>query len=396
MRSGDSSGRSVAAATDETPAGGRRIRALFSMPCAGVGVGMTCRSLLRGASAAGIDVDLFTSRFDEPSGEGFAVHEVLPSALRFAPYPFMRPLLERRLNRRYLDALGGDDIAYLWPSVPNQVYAELARRGFPIVGEAINTLMAKAKPVLDEAYAELGLVPAHGITQRRIDEQMARYSLCAHIFAPSPATEAALVGTGLEDRVVPSSYGTWVPPTLPPQKMRHAGQGVRFLFVGSASVRKGIHHLLDAWRDVPATAHLRIVGVVEPAIRQIFRDVLAQPNVSCGGFQRDVREEYLAADALILPSLEEGDPIVTYEATAHGLPVVASAMGAGRIGAETGAVLVIDTSCAAALRDTVERLAASPDLRLEWAQKARLAVQDYDWARVAPRRFARLFGAMAA
>ena len=51
--------------------------------------------------------------------------------------------------------------------------------------------------------------------------------------------------------------------------------------------------------------------------------VLDADTVSAIGFSDDVAEELLRADIAVLPSLEEGDPISTYEAAAHGLPVIA-------------------------------------------------------------------------
>ena len=87
--------------------------------------------------------------------------------------------------------------------------------------------------------------------------------------------------------------------------------------------------------------------------------------------QAECGRQYLAANVFVLPSLEEGDPIVAYEAAAYALPVMASPVGAGRIGAETGSIFTFDTDDITALRENVAAFAASDDLRRYWGQRAR-------------------------
>lgn len=372
---------------------GRPIRALMTNPCETVGVGRTCRSILAASVAAGYRADLATARFDGDAPPGLAVQDGVPRLIR--GLPFGRRLSDEVLHRRYLDGLGDGDIAYLWPSVPVGVYERLARRGVTIVTESVNTRMAAAKPVLDAAYASLGLAPAHGITELRIAIQNLRQVLCTAIFVPSPATERAFTGTPVADRIVPTSYGTWVPRTLPDRPAHVPGAPVTFVFVGSVCVRKGAHLLLEAWRHPPPGARLRLLGEVEPAIRARFADVLDSPTVTARGFSHDVAAELLRADVAVLPSLEEGDPIATYEAAAHGLPMLASAAGAGRIGAETGAIEVIDPHRVDAFRDRLAAYAADEDLRRARGAFARAASFAYDWSRVGPERFDRLFAFLA-
>lgn len=366
------------------------VRALMTIPCIGYGVGMTCRSLIAGAISGGYRADLFTTRYDRDDRVSIPVRSVLPQISRVIPYSRLKGIADDVLHARYLASLRDGDIAYLWPSVPLSVYEAVRKRQIVIIAEAVNTRMAVAKPVLDAAYESLGLAPAHGISDDRAREQAARYALCDGIFTPSPATEIAFAGTDLSGRTIPSSYGTWLPAATRPGRITASGDPVRFLFVGSVCVRKGSHHLLEVWRRMPPTALLRLVGSVEPALAALYRDVLNQDNVSVGGFTKDVVSEYLDADVFVLPSLEEGDSIVCYEASSHGLPVVASPAGAGRIGAQAGSVRVIDPSDIDAFHAELTAFERSADLRSEWGRRSRIAVQDYDWSKVGPRSFAAL------
>lgn len=372
---------------------GRPIRALMTNPCKTVGVGRTCRSILAASVAAGYRADLVTARFDGDVPAGLAVCEGPAQLIRYLP--FGRRIADERLHRRYLDMLAEGDVAYLWPSVPVSVYERLARRGVTIVTESVNTRMASAKPELDAAYDSLGVAPAHGITDLRIAIQNLRQVLCSAIFAPSPATERAFHDTPVADRIIPTSYGTWVPKALPERPPRQRGAPVTFVFVGTVCVRKGAHLLLEAWRRPPPGARLRLVGEVEPAIRKLFADILDSDTISVAGFSHDVPAELVRADVALLPSLEEGDPIATYEAASYGVPMIASEVGAGRIGAETGAIDIVDPKNVEALRECLFTYAADEDLRRARGAMARAASLSYDWSLVGPERFDKLFAFLA-
>lgn len=363
------------------------IRTLYTIPCANAGVGMTCRSILRAAAIYGFRPDLFSARAKWSGTEPFLIHQTLPEVLDRVPYRMFSPFTDAVTHRRFLAALNEGDIAYLWPSVPLSVYEKLAARNIPVVTEAVNTLMSVAKPILDTAYDTLGLAPAHTITEARIKDQERRFALCDAVFVPNRITEEAMAGTALETKAIGTSFGTWVPGKLPERPARSPHAPVRFLFLGTVCVRKGVHLLLDAWRDAPSGVELRVVGPMEPAIEKLFADVLNGTNVSYAGYTRDVGSEFRRADVAILPSLEEGDPIATYEAAAHGLPILASQAGAGRLGAQAGIIDILDPTDKAELLGKIAEFAMSEELRRHRGANARRAVRDFDWTIVGPRRF---------
>lgn len=372
-----------------------RIHALMSKPCPAMGVGATCRALLLGAQQTGHQPELFTSRDDGKHAEPFPVHSYAPGLLRALPHRVTRGFTVPRAHRDFIGQLTLADVAYLWPSVPTSVFQTVRAHEKPAVGEAINTRMADAKPILDAAFESLGVLPSHSITEERIRVEEENLALMDYIFSPSPATDASFARGSAPHRILPSSYGAWVPATLPARRKKAPGEPVTFLFVGLSCIRKGLHHLLEAWKDVPKNATLRIAGMNQPELWNLYADVFAQKNVSAIGFTPHITAEYASADVFILPSLEEGDPLVIYEAAARGLPVIASQVGSGRIGAETGAIHTLDTANLAALRHSVEMFTQHEDLRREWGDRARAASFHYDWSKVAARRFALLSNAIA-
>lgn len=106
---------------------------------------------------------------------------------------------------------------------------------------------------------------------------------------------------------------------------RPAGGPARFLFVGQGVQRKGLHHLLRAWREVdPRRARLTLACyAIDPGIAALAD----QPGVELRGRQDRAALAGLmqAAHVFIMPSLVEGFGLVYLEALAAGCHVVGTA-----------------------------------------------------------------------
>lgn len=368
-----------------------RLRTLLAMPCDGVGPSHTCTSLLSGMAAQEqVDIaSVYVSRARARRPE-LEYRVSMPDALAFLPYRAYARIAERIAERRFLNELKDDEIAYLWPSASLASFEAVHARGVPIVAEGINTRMSHAREILDDAYAKAGLPPAHGITEGRIREEEDKLALTTAIFAPSPAVEASLADSPLPaDAILPVSYGVAVPAggvVERPRKSRQPDGPVRFLFVGYGCVRKGLHTLLDAWERAETGGVLQVAGRIEPGIAELCANQLNRSDVQTMGFVRNVASLYRDADVFVLPSFEEGDPLVTYEASAHGMAIVATPSGAGRIGADHGSVLTVSPGDPDSLAEALQTLARSPDRLRDWQTRSTAAVSAYDWTSVAARR----------
>jgi glycosyltransferase involved in cell wall biosynthesis len=102
------------------------------------------------------------------------------------------------------------------------------------------------------------------------------------------------------------------------------------------------------------------------------------------GDRSDVPDLLLLMDILALPSFREGLPVSLMEASACGLPIVATRVRGCRevvVDGETG--LLVPPRDADALADALEKLIASPPLREQMGQAGRRrVVQNYDQRRV--------------
>lgn len=102
-----------------------------------------------------------------------------------------------------------------------------------------------------------------------------------------------------------------------------------FLFVGRLAPEKGIGTMLQAWRSLPSTIPLRIMGD-GPLRDAVQRAASTSRNVVYEGARdhHDVLAAMASARALVFPSeWYEGCPVTIIESFASRLPVVASRLG---------------------------------------------------------------------
>ncbi len=96
----------------------------------------------------------------------------------------------------------------------------------------------------------------------------------------------------------------------------------RAVFVGALIERKGVHHLLRAWKALNlGDAELVLVGTVHPEMEKWLRE-FGSENVKLPGFVPNVEECYRSAAVHVFPSSCEGSAKTTYEAAACGLPQI--------------------------------------------------------------------------
>jgi glycosyltransferase involved in cell wall biosynthesis len=174
---------------------------------------------------------------------------------------------------------------------------------------------------------------------------------------------------GVLQQIAPGARVMVVPNAVRPRSLvvqPAAGEPVHVLFVGEMTEAKGAFVLLEAWRrlsdGVPGhCADLVMVGQgdVERARSSVDRLRLAG-QVRVRGWVPPAEVERLVngSHVLVLPSRAEGQPMAVLEAMAHGLCVIASAVGGipDLIDDECGVLVGADdpAALAAALQEVVE------------------------------------------
>lgn len=102
-----------------------------------------------------------------------------------------------------------------------------------------------------------------------------------------------------------------------------------FVFVGRLVGDKGINELINAFSRLNnPSIKLLLVGSLEndldPLLKDTLREIDENSNIITVGFQKDVRQYFAIANALVFPSYREGFPNVVMQAGAMDLPVIVS------------------------------------------------------------------------
>lgn len=154
----------------------------------------------------------------------------------------------------------------------------------------------------------------------------------------------------------------------------HSGGRVTLLYVGWIIEDKGILDLFDALREcapvITGRARVRLVGPLfgreafwqGEARRRGIASLVEIAGAVTG--RAAVAEEFRNADAFVFPSHYEGFPVALLEATAAGLPCVATDVGGVSDILDDGVTgLLVRPHCPAELGTAITRLVGDPGLR---------------------------------
>ena len=189
----------------------------------------------------------------------------------------------------------------------------------PDLESRILTEDKKRFPFVRESYTEeSGARLSKTLRQRNRDA----WKHADLVFCASSFTRQSLLDVGASEtkcRVVP--YGIDVEVGTHEVK---APETFSALFVGAGSQRKGLHHLLLAWKRarLPKTSSLTLVcRTIDSGILEL---VSATPRVQLirGLMQADLVKRFRESALFVMPSLVEGFGQVYLEALAQGCPVV--------------------------------------------------------------------------
>lgn len=207
--------------------------------------------------------------------------------------------------------------------------------------------------------------------------------LCHRVIANSAYTKRVLAHSSraLASRVV-VVHNTVPGPDAVVAPRRNLEGGVRLLFVGRLSRRKGPHVAASAiglLRDRGMDAHLDVVGAVFPGnegyeveLNDLVTSLDVSHRVHLHGFQQSVWPYLAACDIMVVPSVaEESFGNTAVEAALAARPVVASEL-AGLLEATVASesAQLIPPGDAEALADAVERTSK------DWDRYSAMAVAD--------------------
>ena len=171
-------------------------------------------------------------------------------------------------------------------------------------------------------------------------------------------------------------------------KAEMGGQPLRVLTVGAVGLRKGSPYVLEAARQMKGKAEFRMVGGIgvtreaEAQLREHLELTGAVPGT-------ELARHFAWADVFLLPSLCEGSATVTYEALAHGLPVICTPH-TGSVVRDSVEGFIVPIRDAAVIVDRLQRLRDDSDLLTQMSRNAAARAQEFTVAAYGDRLTAAL------
>ena len=347
------------------------------------GIAHACYYLMKGMQSNQSEINLMGISSDSVFSDSF-YRDAIPNWSKSLMYKTLPDkVILKMAESIFANTLSKEvDFAYLWPGISLSTYQSVKSRGHKIIFEGVNTPAGNIKAILDAEYASLQLPATHGITQQSIDDELERIALSDYIYSCNPIMRACFEGIGVhKDKILDTSYGLSSSAILVASSAnpRNQSQPPTFIFVGSIGVRKGVHLLLDYWVKSKLNAKLKLVGTIEEPLMPLVNQYLADERIEHIPFTSDLPSIYKNADVFILPSLEEGSPLVTYTALGAGLPVIVSPMGGGNVIVDGEDGFVIEPHDEAKWVESMRLLAEDAQLRDKLSKKSKQKALNYTW-----------------
>lgn len=317
--------------------GDKPVRVLYSFApkIDGKRIGYTSWQQINGLAAAGADVLLYPGVLQVPVAQNVTVKPTLSRGKfrisynlvgRMNSYVLHDWIVARRLEK-LADRI---DIVHAWPLGALETLKTARRMGIPTVLERPNAHTQFAFEIVQKEADRIGVsLPRnheHTYNAAVLEREEAEYELADKLLCPSNFVVQTFLNRGFpRDKLARHSYG-YDEKRYYPDGTRKPTRGLTVLFAGVCAVRKGLHFALDAWLKSPAHHEgvFLIAGGFIPGYAEKMAHNISHPSVRVLGYRNDLQELMRQSDIFVLPTLEEGSALVTYEARGSGCVLVVS------------------------------------------------------------------------
>jgi glycosyltransferase involved in cell wall biosynthesis len=339
--------------------------------------------LIMGLRALGHEITVIARTCELPADAGVAFHRVRgPSRPFLVAYPWFvlaGSLAVRRWRRGVVQATGAivlnrvDVIAVHYCHQVGPAHSSRSSRLFRAHVSAVRQVKRTAERLCYRANSSASFVcVSHGVAEE----------LCEHY--PELAGRALTIHNGVDTESF--AAGARVEEARAMRLKLGLGAG-RFVaaFVGSEWERKGLQPLIRALALAPDW-DLIVAGDGDRRSYQELADSLGVGGaLRWLGVTPDVQLVYALADAFVLPSSYETFSLVTFEAAASGLPILATPVSGVRELIDDGHNGFLISREPSMIAERLGQLAADPALRARFGHAARQSALAFSWQRMAAK-----------
>lgn len=311
------------------------MRVLYSFPTrlGTTGIGTTAWNQVTSLGRIGVEVDVVAGSVERPV-EGADVRLESMRVGR-AKLPYRAVGLDRAMAyhdfraARLLSARY--DAVHVWPLGAERTLAAARRLGVPAVLERPNAHTAFAFAAVQAECARIG-VPIdpsspHANDPARLAREEREYAAATGLLCPSAFVARTHRDHGTPpEKLLRHRYG-YDPARFPLGPERPAGRPFTAVFVGRMEPRKGLHTALEAWIAAglaDTDARFVAAGSIDVGYDAVLEPLMRTARLEHHGHVADPGALMREADVLVLPSVEEGSALVTYEARGSGCVLVVS------------------------------------------------------------------------
>jgi glycosyltransferase involved in cell wall biosynthesis len=323
-------------------------------------------------------------RFAERRWHAIPVPEYLGELVRRVPalrrggyYSWVKDNLFDALARRYIPPC---DIFHAWGNYALASIPFARKHGAGIVIERGSTHPNFQRSILREEFSRQGMRGECAHPQI-IEKGLREIEEADRVIIPSQFVYRTFIENGISDdklRVIP--YGFNPADFSVGEKTDDV---FRVLFVGNIGIQKGVHYLLEAWERLALPdAELVFIGKVEEMMQPLLRRHADRITLRGHVRHEALKEEYARASAFILPSLQEGSALVTYEAMACGRPVIVSE-NTGSVARDGEDGFVIPIRSVEAIMEKLQWMYDNRDDAAQLGMNAVEYIQQFTWDRYA-------------
>lgn len=302
------------------------------------------------------------------------------------------------IKRIYFDAVvaqwirfAGYDVFHGWSHESRQSLDTVRAKGGIGLLERAGPHPEYTHEILSEEYGRYGAQGRAGWTwypMNRIDAiqrdrttAVEEFELANYIVVQSDFVARTLIDRGIEAGKVVTIPRAADCERFSPLPGEPTARPFRVIYVGEASIRKGIRYLIEAWRRLKLRdAELLIVGSVHDEVKPWLATLPPDPTIRFAGFVSDPARCYQDSSVFVLPSLIEGSAKVTYEAMACGLPAIVTPNAGSpvRDGVDGYVVPIRDV---AAIEEKIRLLYNEEERRRMMGRQARERALEFTWDR---------------
>lgn len=295
--------------------------------------------------------------------------------LRFLPSSYQWLLKDVSHDMVVSKILSKCDIFHVWNGHGLHSLRKAKRLGAKTVVERASTHPLSYERIINEELRIRGVRPQEllAINKKRL---LAELSETDYITVPSDFSYQSMLENGIpKEKLVKLPFGANTEYFCPSNKIHDS---FNVLFVGQVGFRKGVLYLLDAWKKLGfKDAKLRILGQEDKEIVPFLAPFRNNPSIEFLGYGKSL-DLYQDSDVFVLPSLEEGSALVTYEALACGLPVITT-YESGSVVSDNQDGFIVKSRDPSLLAEKLEYLYNNRSRLKEFSESARKKAESYSW-----------------